>query len=311
MNKDRHRGAGQRNPGSNDTNNGYERTGGTMKRMWQRAGIMGATLAASGSALAEYAYNLQVPASQVAEDVFRLHNLIMLVCLGIFVVVFGAMFYSLIKHRKSAGHKAAHFHENTTVEAMREAMIGQVQQVKQGFNVYKQRLQAAAPKPTPAASPATGHQQPVITPPAEPEPAKDFRSEWINLTQKGFSTYVFKNLDRFKAIDAVTRADAVAKWKKLYPQNPPPFAVVENATPETHGEGQGEAITPQDVQSGTPNAVMRAKLISECRSYGPAVYTEAKKAMGVSERDADWPPSISGMSRMLDECIRVEEAMKG
>ncbi len=87
-----------------------------MKNMWQRAGMMGVALATSGSALADYAYNLQVPASQVAQDVFQLHNLIMLVCLGIFVVVFGAMFYSLVKHRKSAGHQAAHFHENTTVE---------------------------------------------------------------------------------------------------------------------------------------------------------------------------------------------------
>lgn len=87
-----------------------------MKSMWQRAGMMGATLVASQSALAEYALNLQVPASQVAQDVFQLHNLIMLVCLGIFVVVFGAMFYSLLKHRKSIGHQAAHFHENTTVE---------------------------------------------------------------------------------------------------------------------------------------------------------------------------------------------------
>lgn len=87
-----------------------------MKKMWQRAGMMGAALMTSRSALAEYAYNLQVPASQVAQDVFQLHNLIMLVCLGIFVVVFGAMFYSLIKHRKSVGHQAAHFHENTTVE---------------------------------------------------------------------------------------------------------------------------------------------------------------------------------------------------
>jgi cytochrome c oxidase subunit 2 len=78
---------------------------------------MGAlALAASPAAVADYAYNLQAPASQVAHDVFQLHNLIMLVCLGIFVVVFGAMFYSLIKHRKSAGHEAAHFHENTTVE---------------------------------------------------------------------------------------------------------------------------------------------------------------------------------------------------
>jgi cytochrome c oxidase subunit 2 len=89
-----------------------------MKSIWKQAGMMGAALAFSRSALAEYAYNLQTPASEVAEHVFQLHNLIMLVCLGIFVVVFGAMFYSLFKHRKSVGHKAAHFHENTTVEVV-------------------------------------------------------------------------------------------------------------------------------------------------------------------------------------------------
>jgi len=87
-----------------------------MRSMWQRAGVMGAAWAVSQSALADYAYNLQAPASQVARDVFHLHNLIMLVCVGIFIVVFGTMFYSLFKHRKSVGHKAAHFHENTTVE---------------------------------------------------------------------------------------------------------------------------------------------------------------------------------------------------
>ena len=89
-----------------------------MKGKWQRVGMTGAALAFSQSTLAEYAYNLQTPASQVAQDVFDLHNLIMLVCLGIFIVVFGAMFYSLLKHRKSAGHQAAHFHENTTVEVI-------------------------------------------------------------------------------------------------------------------------------------------------------------------------------------------------
>jgi len=73
-------------------------------------------LAISQTALAEYGYNLQAPASQVAQEVFQLHNFIMLVCLVIFVLVFGVMFYSLLKHRKSVGHKAANFHENTTVE---------------------------------------------------------------------------------------------------------------------------------------------------------------------------------------------------
>jgi cytochrome c oxidase subunit 2 len=87
-----------------------------MKSKWLFAGTMGGLWGISAPALAEYAYNLQEPASGIARDVFQLHNLIMLVCLGIFIVVFGAMFYSLIKHRKSVGHKAAHFHENTTVE---------------------------------------------------------------------------------------------------------------------------------------------------------------------------------------------------
>ncbi len=86
-----------------------------MKSTWQRKSLIGGALLTQ-PALAEYGYNLQRPASQIAHDVFQLHNLIMLVCLGIFVVVFGAMFYALIKHRKAAGHAAAHFHENTTVE---------------------------------------------------------------------------------------------------------------------------------------------------------------------------------------------------
>ena len=89
-----------------------------MRSMRQRAGVGGLAWAVSQTALAGFQINLQTPASQVAQDVFQLHNLIMLVCLGIFIVVFGAMFYSLIKHRKSAGHQAAHFHENTTVEVI-------------------------------------------------------------------------------------------------------------------------------------------------------------------------------------------------
>lgn len=86
--------------------------------VWQRGASLGLLGLVSQSALADFAINLQPPASQIAQDVFNLHNLIMLVCLGIFIVVFGAMFWSLLKHRKSVGHKAAHFHENTTVEVV-------------------------------------------------------------------------------------------------------------------------------------------------------------------------------------------------
>ena len=42
--------------------------------------------------------------------------MVMWVCLAIFSGVFGVMFYSVLKHRKDEGYKAANFHHSTTVE---------------------------------------------------------------------------------------------------------------------------------------------------------------------------------------------------
>jgi cytochrome c oxidase subunit 2 len=61
-------------------------------------------------------YNLQPPQTTIARQIYALHTDIMWIIVGIFIVVFGAMTYSIIKHRKSVGHKAELFHENTTVE---------------------------------------------------------------------------------------------------------------------------------------------------------------------------------------------------
>ena len=60
--------------------------------------------------------NLQPAATKVAEEVAYLHWMMLIICLVIFIAVFGVMFYSIFKHRKSLGHKAASFHESTTVE---------------------------------------------------------------------------------------------------------------------------------------------------------------------------------------------------
>lgn len=60
--------------------------------------------------------NFQTPVTRIAEEQYSLHNLMLVVCLVIFVAVFGVMFYSIIKHRKSLGHKPATFHESTAVE---------------------------------------------------------------------------------------------------------------------------------------------------------------------------------------------------
>jgi len=62
--------------------------------------------------------NLPPAASAIAQDLQWLHWFMLIICLVIFVAVFAVMFYSIWKHRKSVGHKAASFHESTTVEIM-------------------------------------------------------------------------------------------------------------------------------------------------------------------------------------------------
>lgn len=79
-----------------------------------------AALALSGPALG-VAYdpghwNMPVGVTEISREVHWLHMLIFWVCVGIGVVVFGAMFYSVFAHRKSNHPKPADFHESTTVE---------------------------------------------------------------------------------------------------------------------------------------------------------------------------------------------------
>ena len=60
--------------------------------------------------------NLPVGVTKISSEIYDLHTLMLLICLVIFVLVFGVMFYAVVKHRKSLGHKAETWHENTTVE---------------------------------------------------------------------------------------------------------------------------------------------------------------------------------------------------
>ena len=62
--------------------------------------------------------NIGPPASVIAQDLQWLHWFMLIICVVIFVSVFSVMFYSIWKHRKSVGHKAASFHESTTVEVI-------------------------------------------------------------------------------------------------------------------------------------------------------------------------------------------------
>jgi cytochrome c oxidase subunit II len=89
-------------------------------------GLVG-TLGATGAALAQKVNDLPggpavnqlnfAPAvTKIAEAQHWLHWFMMAICLVIFVIVFGVMFYSILRHRKSAGHKSQVLAEPLWVE---------------------------------------------------------------------------------------------------------------------------------------------------------------------------------------------------
>ena len=61
-------------------------------------------------------YNMKVGVTEVSESIFELHMLIFWICVAIFVVVFGVMFYSIFAHRKSKNHEPSQFSHSTKVE---------------------------------------------------------------------------------------------------------------------------------------------------------------------------------------------------
>ena len=81
------------------------------------AAVLGASFAARAADTMDSAYwNMPKGVTQISRDVFALHMEVFWICIGIAVVVFGAMIYSIINHRRSVHPVPAQFHESTTVE---------------------------------------------------------------------------------------------------------------------------------------------------------------------------------------------------
>ena len=81
-------------------------------------GIVGSLAALSGTAQANWAVNMSPGVTEVSRSVFDLHMTIFLICVVIGVVVFGVMFWSMLRHRRSPDRAPAQFHESTTVEIL-------------------------------------------------------------------------------------------------------------------------------------------------------------------------------------------------
>jgi cytochrome c oxidase subunit 2 len=78
------------------------------------AGVLSMLFASA--AQAEYALNMTKGVTPISRDLYSLHMIVFWICVVIGVVVFAAMAWSIIFHRKSRGAVAANFHESTMVE---------------------------------------------------------------------------------------------------------------------------------------------------------------------------------------------------
>jgi cytochrome c oxidase subunit 2 len=73
-------------------------------------------IALAAPAQADWALNLPVGVTSISRSAYDLHMLALWICVGIGIVVFGTMAWSIVRHRKSRGAAASTFHENTRLE---------------------------------------------------------------------------------------------------------------------------------------------------------------------------------------------------
>ncbi len=78
----------------------------------------GAVLVAPASAALANGWNMPPGVTDLSQDIHGLHMTIFWICVVIGIIVFGALFYSLFRYRRSRGAKPARFHEHTTVEVI-------------------------------------------------------------------------------------------------------------------------------------------------------------------------------------------------
>jgi cytochrome c oxidase subunit II len=63
-------------------------------------------------------WNMTPGVTPMSREIYELHMLVLLICVGIGIVVFGAMFWAIYRHRKSRGALPAKFHEHTGIEVL-------------------------------------------------------------------------------------------------------------------------------------------------------------------------------------------------
>jgi hypothetical protein len=141
-----------------------------------------------------------------------------------------------------AAQCAQHFEQDLSEFKRKIASGNQMEDFLNAFRGWATKQPKPEKEPEQKAEPT-----PQEVPPEDPGPWGEFRNEFINLRQAGFSTWVFKNKDRLSQAPQEIQEEAKAKWDKLYSGNQWPLDTVTEDTakteePETHPHGDGEKI---------------------------------------------------------------------
>jgi cytochrome c oxidase subunit 2 len=78
--------------------------------------IVGAALATPAARAAEF--NMPYGVTPIGHQIWDLHMASFYVMCGVAFSVFGALIWTIVRHRRSRGHEAAQFHENTKFEVL-------------------------------------------------------------------------------------------------------------------------------------------------------------------------------------------------
>lgn len=81
-------------------------------------GLLLSLLGVERASAAEMPLNMTQGVTEISQQVYDLHMTIFYICCAIGLIVFGAMFWSIIHHRKAKGVQPAQFHESTKVEIL-------------------------------------------------------------------------------------------------------------------------------------------------------------------------------------------------
>jgi len=101
-----------------------------------------------------------------------------------------------------------------SIEQVKVNAVEQEAAFREAFLQWKEQQQKPEPKKEPEEPPG---QKPEVEAPTTSENGEDpFRKEYIKLRSGGFSTWVFKNLERIKQADEAHQKEIRDKWRKFY-----------------------------------------------------------------------------------------------